>query len=101
MIGVTIATSKRGLLWPTEHWKGLIDSLCRGGAKHSPIDRYPLLAECLAPLVHEYGSRFVPTVASSLSMHDDTVITSLQIVRVKDGHDSVCFHDPVPPYFDG
>jgi hypothetical protein len=101
VIGVTIATSKRGLLWPTEYWKALIDSLCRGGAKHSPIDRYPLLASCLAPLVREHGGRFVPTAASSLATHDDTVITSLEIVRVKDGDDSVCFHEPVVPHIDG
>ena len=101
MIGVTIATSKRGLLWPTEHWKVLIDSLCRGGAKHNPLSRYPSLGECLAPLVRKDRGRFVPTVASGLATHDDTVITSLQIVRVKDADDSVRFHDPVLPHVDG
>ena len=49
MIGVTVATSKRGRLWPTEHWKPLIDSLCRGGAKHDPRLRYPGLARYLSP----------------------------------------------------
>lgn len=101
MIGARIATSKRGSLWPTEHWKALIDSLCRGGAKHSPVDRYPLLALCLAPLVREHDGRFVPTVASRLATHDDTVITSLEIVRVEGGDDSVCFHEPEMPFIDG
>jgi|SoiMethySBSTD1v2_1073268.scaffolds.fasta_scaffold178504_4 hypothetical protein len=101
MIGVTIATSKQGLLWPTEHWKTLIDSLCRGGAKHNPIHRYPLLAQCLAPLVCEHGGRFLPTAASRLAASDDTAITSLKIVRVKDGEDSMGFHIPELPDVEG
>jgi hypothetical protein len=97
MIGVTIATSKRGLLWPTEHWKALIDSLCRGGGKHNPMHRYPPLAECLAELVHERDGRFVPTPASRLAASDDAAITSLKIMRVRDGQDFVRFHVPVLP----
>lgn len=44
MIGVTISTSERGRLWPTEYWKTLIDSLCQGGAKHDPHVRYMPMA---------------------------------------------------------
>lgn len=101
MIGLTIATSKRGLLWPTEHWKTFIDSLCRGGAKHNPIHRYPPLAECLAALVREHDGRFVPMAASSLAANDDAAITSLKIMRVRDGEDLVRFHVPVLPDIEG
>ena len=94
MSGLTIFTSKRGLLWPTAHWKCLIDSLCRGGAKHDPTLRYPLLANHLSSLVREDRGRFLPTATSSLATSDDTAITFLRIVRVPEGEDAMRLHDP-------
>ncbi len=101
VIGLTISTSKRGPLWRAEYWKTLIDSLCRGGAKHDPRLRYPAMATCLGPLVREDAGRFLPTSASTLAEHDDTAITSLRIVRVKDGEDAVRLHEPVLANVDG
>jgi hypothetical protein len=97
MIGVTVATSKRGVLWSTEHWKPLIDSLCRGGAKHDPRLRYPALARYLSPLVREDDGRFFPTSESGLANSDDTAITFLRVVRVKDGEESLSLHHPQIP----
>jgi hypothetical protein len=97
MIGITIATSKPGCLWPSAHWKPLIDSLCRGGAKSDPCLHYPALSRCLSPLVRETNGRFFPTSESKLARSDDTGVTFLQVIRVKTGADSLAFHPPNMP----
>jgi hypothetical protein len=76
-------------------------SLRLRGTKHIPIHRYPLLAECLAPLVREHGGRLVPTVASALAMSDDTAITSLRVTRVRHGEDFMHLNVPVLPDIEG
>jgi hypothetical protein len=101
LIGLTISTSKRGLLWPTEHWKCLIDSLCQGGSKHDPRLQYPVFTQCLAPLVREDNGRFFPTAESWLVAHDDTAISFLRITRVPEGDDEVCLHVPMTPDIEG
>jgi hypothetical protein len=101
MIGVTIATSKHDRLWPTEHWKPLIDSLCRGGAKTDPRTCYPALSFCLSTFVCEANGRFYPTSASQLASGDDTATSFIRVIRVRAGGDSLTFHPPEVPDISG
>ncbi len=89
MIGLEIRTSKQGRLWPTGYYKGLIDTLTRGGAKDNPLDRYPELASVLVPLVHERGSRFYPARQTLLSRLDDTALGVIVVRRVQGGDEAV------------
>lgn len=97
MTGITIATSKPGRIWPTGYWKSLIDSFCRGGTKINPHLRYPAFSRYISPLVYEAKQRFVPTKQSQLVGEDDTAISSIRVIRVKPGADSLIFHSPAVP----
>jgi hypothetical protein len=97
MIGIKVATSKAGCLWPAGHWKPLFDSVCRGGAKSDPRIRYRDLSPYLAPLIRERDGRFYPTSESQCAGGDDTAVSSLQITRVCAGAESLKFYPPESP----
>lgn len=89
MIGVEIRTSKKGALWPSQHYKSLIDALARGGAKRNPIDKYPDLANAINKLVVEKKCRYSPNTKTPLASKDDNAIKLISIQRVRDGDESI------------
>lgn len=90
MYCLEINTSKKGRLWPTEYYKIVIDALTRGGAKHSPFDRYPDLSDALDGLVIEREGRYYPQEESPLFNLDDVALSALIIRRVNVGQESIC-----------
>jgi len=89
MIGLEIRTSKSGRLWPTEHYKGLIDALAQKGAKHDPAIRHPDLAKSLEDLVEERAGRFYPASRSTLALYDDSALAVVIVRRVEPGAEEI------------
>ncbi len=94
---ILIRTSKRGLIWPTEYWKTLIDSLFRKGAKKDPRVMYPDLAGRLAQLVEERDGRFFPRPHTRFSELDDPALDTIIVTRASRSSATVQFEGiPVP-----
>ena len=84
MIGLEIATSRHGRLWPSEHWKCLIDSLFAKGSKDDPRLKYRDLPN-LNHLVEEREGRFCPMSDLISSRFDDPHLQFVIIRRAPVG----------------
>ncbi len=89
VVEVSFGTSRGGVLWPTGHWKELVDSLARGGLKKDPRVEYPDLAKALGSLIEVRGGRYCPRLGTALCELDDTDVRVIRVRRVRPGFESV------------
>ena len=89
MVEISIGTSKNGVLWPTDYWKDLVDSLARKGAKNDPRAKYVDLAEVLEGLIEVRDGRYFPKRGSALCDLDDTEVRVMRVARVARGSEAV------------
>jgi hypothetical protein len=80
MISLQIVTTRSGLLWPTEHWKCLIDALFMKGSNADPRTKYRDLLN-LNDLVQDRSGRFLPVDGLISSKCDDTQLRLIHVHR--------------------
>lgn len=93
MTQISVGTSRKGRLWPAEHWKTLFDSLSAKGCKNDPRLRYLDLREVLAELVVCREERFWPNATSGFRTIDDVSIRSIEMERVAEGREYLRFSE--------
>lgn len=87
---VEIATSKRGQLWPSQYWKGLVDAIARRkGSKKDPRLLYPDLSEVVDKLIDFREARYFPKSDGPLANHDDAAVSVITVRRVSTGKETV------------
>lgn len=97
MISLQIVTTRSKCLWPSEHWKSLIDALFMNGSKNDPRSKYRDLLN-LYDLVQDRSGRFFPADNLISSKCDDTQLRLIHVNRVsgQSGHVAIC-NTPTPP----
>lgn len=89
MIAVELCTSKSGVLWPSEYYKELIDSLSRGGSKNDPREKYVDLQSVLGKHIEKRTGRYFSTTGSALSKGDDCRLAVFSVRRVPEGQEQL------------